>query len=1145
MRAATYHRRSLSYHWRTNLSVVLAAVVGTAALTGALLVGDSVRGSLREQALVRLGSIDHALIADRFFRERLANDLLESAHLQKRVAAASAAILLRGGVAHADSGRRVNRISILGVDERFWGLASTPADNPDWPDEERIVALNEPLASELSAQPSDTVLLRVGTPVDIPTETLLGRRDDTSSTLRLTVRAIISSDGLGSFDAHPQQRLPRNAFVPLATLQRAIGRPGAANAVLVAYKGADSNTDFTADLQAALAECLTLEDLGLRLRENKAHEYLSLESDRLLIEPPVEAAARAAAQKAGLRAGNILAYLANSIEVESTAGDQDEAVPYSVVAAIDPQVLHPDRPMRSPQGSPVAPPEPGRILLNEWAADELNADIGDRVRLTYYLTGPRGRLDTASHEFELTGIVALSGPAADPGFTPDYPGITDATRLADWDPPFPIDLSRIRDRDEEYWDEHRATPKAFVHLAEGQSLWISDEQRFGRLTSMRFYPARNQNLASAAQALRSQLLNNLKLSQLGLRFDAVRKRALDAGRGSIDFGGMFIGFSFFLIISAAMLVALTFRLGMERRAGEIGLLLAVGFTPKRVARMLLGEGAAVAAIGAVVGTGAGLAYAWLMLAGLRSWWSDAVSAPFLRLHAPAASLIIGLFAGFLIATASAAWALRGLTRASPRALLAGAISAGVIRGSARRARAAWIIAVGAFLAAGGLAVASVGASATVRAAVFFGSGAALLIACIAALAAGAARSQPSVIRPTNPMAVTRLGVRNASRHPGRSLLTVGLIASAVFVIVAIGAFRLKTGDDPYARSAGTGGFAVLAEAAVPLQHDLNIPEGRQALGLAAEDEYLHDVHVYPFRLRPGDEASCLNLYRPTAPRIIGATEEFVCRGGFTFADSVAETDTERENPWLLLRKQFDDGAVPVIGDQDTVMWQLHLGLSQDLTITDERGRAVPLRFVGVLKGSVLAGELIVAEDRFLRLFPSTTGYGYFLIETPPDGVGQLEERLEAQLADYGFDATSTVQRLREYHAIQNTYLSTFQTLGGLGLVLGTLGMAAVLLRNVWERRSEMALLRALGFRRSTLGWLVLAENGALLLAGLAVGCASALLAILPQLLTAPREVPWGSLALTLVLVLATGMLSGLAALRPALRTPLLPALRSE
>ena len=252
-----------------------------------------------------------------------------------------------------------------------------------------------------------------------------------------------------------------------------------------------------------------------------------------------------------------------------------------------------------------------------------------------------------------------------------------------------------------------------------------------------------------------------------------------------------------------------------------------------------------------------------------------------------------------------------------------------------------------------------------------------------------------------------------------------------------------------------------------------------------------------------------------------------------------------DSPWLLLQRELPGGAVPVIGDLDTVMWQLHLGLGQDLIITDERGRAVPLRFVGVLKGSILAGELIVAEDRFLRLFPSATGYGYFLVEAPPDEVGQLEERLEAQLADYGFDTTSTVQRLREYHAIQNTYLSTFQTLGGLGLVLGTLGMAAVLLRNVWERRGELALLRALGFSRGALGWLVLTENIALLTAGLTTGFVSAMLAIAPHIASRPHAVPWASTVVTLVAVFATGLIAGVVALIPTLRAPLLPALRAE
>ena len=65
--------RSLRHYWKIDLAVCLGAAAATSVLTGALLVGDSVRGSLRDLTLERLGEIDHALVSDRgFFREELA-----------------------------------------------------------------------------------------------------------------------------------------------------------------------------------------------------------------------------------------------------------------------------------------------------------------------------------------------------------------------------------------------------------------------------------------------------------------------------------------------------------------------------------------------------------------------------------------------------------------------------------------------------------------------------------------------------------------------------------------------------------------------------------------------------------------------------------------------------------------------------------------------------------------------------------------------------------------------------------------------------------------------------------------------------------------------------------------------------------------
>ena len=139
----------------------------------------------------------------------------------------------------------------------------------------------------------------------------------------------------------------------------------------------------------------------------------------------------------------------------------------------------------------------------------------------------------------------------------------------------------------------------------------------------------------------------------------------------------------------------------------------------------------------------------------------------------------------------------------------------------------------------------------------------------------------------------------------------------------------------------------------------------------------------------------------------------------------------------------------------------------------------------------------------------------------------------------------TAERLQAYLAVENTYLSTFQALGGLGLILGSLGLAVVLLRSVWERRGELALLRALGFRRLTLGWLVLAENGFLLLLGLAAGTVSALVAAAPHLMRQAAGTPWLRLLGLLAATVAVGLAVGAVAAAGTLRAPLVAALRRE
>ena len=78
-----------------------------------------------------------------------------------------------------------------------------------------------------------------------------------------------------------------------------------------------------------------------------------------------------------------------------------------------------------------------------------------------------------------------------------------------------------------------------------------------------------------------------------------------------------------------------------------------------------------------------------------------------------------------------------------------------------------------------------------------------------------------------------------------------------------------------------------------------------------------------FRVRQGQDASCLNLFRPTNPTIIAPEPDFIEANRFTFAASLAENDAERANPWTLLNRRSDDGTVPVIADATSLQYVLH------------------------------------------------------------------------------------------------------------------------------------------------------------------------------------------------------------------------------
>jgi putative ABC transport system permease protein len=391
-----------------------------------------------------------------------------------------------------------------------------------------------------------------------------------------------------------------------------------------------------------------------------------------------------------------------------------------------------------------------------------------------------------------------------------------------------------------------------------------------------------------------------------------------------------------------------------------------------------------------------------------------------------------------------------------------------------------------------------------------------------------------------------MGFRNTTYRPSRSVLCITLIALSTFIIVAVDAFRRNDRSTSQDKKSGSGGFPLMAESLLPLVHDPNTNDGRAALNIGndAGSALLQNTTLTRFRLRPGDDASCLNLYAPGNPRMLGATEQLINSNRFAFQSSLANTNEEKMNPWLLLNRELDQNVVPVIADANSMTYVLHKKIGDELAIARDQG-AIRVRFVGALADSVFQSELIISEKNFMRLFPDQQGYRFFLIDAPERDVSSVTAILEDRLADYGFDAVSTRERLANFHRVENTYLSTFQMLGGLGLVLGTLGMAAVLLRNVFERRKELALLRAVGYNSSHFTTMVFAENALLLFLGLATGTFCALLAIAPVFFERGGRLPNVSVGFLLLAVLLSGLTASLVATWAALRSPLLPALRAE
>lgn len=1080
MNLLTLSRRSLAYHARSHLGAILGAAVSAAVLIGALVVGDSVRESLKAMALARLGKADAALASnDRLFTTALATNL--AAQTKTQIAAV---LQLPATAVNSDATARANQVQVLGVSDDFWKLAPNPQSLQIPPDGAFI---NEALARHLNVQTNDTILVRVQKPSQLSLDAPLAKGEDQTVAFRLNVDRILSDNDFGRFGLVASQIPPFNAFLNQQSLAKRVGLANKAN-LLISDAVLPTN---------AVRSVWTPADAELAFRTTPDKSQIELRTSRVFIDPAVEQAALVT----GKNPQPILTYFVNQLKAGTNT------TPYSMVTAM---------------GNDLKDDE---IRINTWLADDLRAKAGDSLEITYYVVGPMRKLVEAQAQFRIKEIVPVEGVYADRTLMPDFPGLADAVNCRDWDTGFPINNAAIRDKDEQYWHDHRGTPKAFINLARGQKLWAN---RFGELTAIRWPSAENSDVEK-------QVLSMLNPANVGLKFEPVRAQALAASTQGQDFGELFLSFSFFLIVAALMLMTLLFGFSIEQRAVEMGTLLAIGLSPKQVRRLLLFEGAGLAIVGTILGLIGGVLYARAMLAGLSTIWKSAVGTSALLVHILPQTLAIGAASSIFVAIATLAWSLRKEGKCPARELLdatSGSETESGAKPSHRAATASWLTTIIGLLGAVALTLFGLSHSNQIDPGLFFGAGALLLLGAIASATLWMRKQNRASTNDLPSLSV--LGLRNIARRRKRSRAVLILLSSGAFIIASIGAFRLDIDGDSTKRDSGTGGFAFIGESSLPIVHDLNSQAGRDFYSLRSTNFY-----VIPFRVRAGDEASCLNLNKAQKPKLLGVDPEMLAKHeAFTFVNRFGPTDWG----WRLLHEtnQFDD--IPAIGDANSLQWALHAKVGDTIDYEDERGRTFKIKLVGAIENSILQGNLIISEKNFIERFPTEAGYRMFLIDAPSKDANEVGRELTRALQDFGLELTRATDRLAAFNAVQNTYINTFQVLGGLGLLLGSFGLGVVVLRNVFERRGELALLQAVGFTPRRIRRLVLGEHAALMALGLLIGVIAAIIAVLPHI---SETHSIASLLLTLAGVVIFGLAATWFAASLALRGNLLKSLRSE
>ena len=281
-----------------------------------------------------------------------------------------------------------------------------------------------------------------------------------------------------------------------------------------------------------------------------------------------------------------------------------------------------------------------------------------------------------------------------------------------------------------------------------------------------------------------------------------------------------------------------------------------------------------------------------------------------------------------------------------------------------------------------------------------------------------------------------------------SFLTLTL---GVFIVFSVGLNRKGFGDASQLIS-GTGGYSLWMETTVPIYYDMNTDEGRRQLVLR---DLPNDAVFLQFLRYTADDASCLNLNKVTTPTVLAVDmEQFMQVFPINYG---GEYHSARQNL----------PCYPVLVDETVLTWGLMKSLGDTLYYQDAHGQEVKLLLAGTLPNTILQGNVVMDQNLFAEIWPEITGSEVVLVKVKENEVEHAKNILATALNEYGVRVMPTVERLRQFYQVTDTYLTIFLTLGGIGLLVGIFSFVIIIRKNLAMKDKDIQLYNMLGYPRET------------------------------------------------------------------------------